>query len=166
MGNVRKNKSIEVDIPAGIDSDQVMRIRGAGNAGENGGPSGDLQLIIRVKPHELYRREGYDVHITIPVTFVQAALGATLKVPTLHGIVEYDLPEGTQPNTRFRLRGKGIPILHGKGNGDEYVTVTVEVPRNLSRKQKDILEEFESENGEKNYTKRKTFKDKMKDLFK
>lgn len=166
VGNVRKNKSIEVDIPAGIDSDQVMRIRGAGNAGENGGPSGDLQLIIRVKPHELYRREGYDVHITIPVTFVQAALGATLKVPTLHGIVEYDLPEGTQPNTRFRLRGKGIPILHGKGNGDEYVTVTVEVPRNLSRKQKDILEEFESENGEKNYTKRKTFKDKMKDLFK
>lgn len=165
-GSVRKNKSIEVDIPAGIDSDQVMRIRGAGNAGENGGPSGDLQLIIRVKAHEIYRREGYDVHVSIPVTFVQAALGATLKVPTIHGIVEYDLPEGTQPNTRFRLRGKGIPVLHGKGNGDEYVTVTVEVPRNLSRKQKDILEEFESENGEKNYTKRKTFKDKMKDLFK
>lgn len=166
VGTVRKNKSIEVDIPAGIDTDQAMRIRGAGNAGENGGPSGDLQLVMRVKPHDLFERRGYDVHITIPVTFVQAALGATLKVPTIHGIVEYDLPEGTQPNTRFRLRGKGIPILHGSGNGDEYVTVNVEVPKNLSKKQKEILEEFEEENGEKNYTKRKTFKDKMKDLFK
>ena len=162
-GRVRKNKTIEVNIPAGIDDEQVMRIPGAGNAGENGGQNGDLQLVIRVKPHELFRRDGYDVSVTFPITFVQAALGATLKVPTIHGIVEYDIPEGTQTNTRFRLRGKGIPVLNGRGSGDEYVTVTVEVPKNLSAKQKELLKEFDEDS---NYTKKKSFMDKMRDAFK
>ena len=160
---MRKNKTVEVDIPAGIDNDQVMRISGAGNAGSNGGPSGDLQLYIQVKPHEIYRRNGFDVNVTFPISFVQAALGATLKVPTLHGVVEYDIPEGTQTGTRFKLKGKGIPILHGRGNGDEYVTVTVEVPKNLSQKQKELLREFEED---KNYVKKNSFADKMKNLFK
>lgn len=163
MGNVRKNKTIEVNIPAGIDNDQVMRIGGAGNSGTNGGPSGDLQLIIRVKPDDIFKRDGYDVNVTFPITFVQAALGAKLKVPTIHGIVEYDLPEGTQTNTRFRLRGKGIPVLHGKGTGDEYVTVTIEVPKNLNEKQKELLREFDVDC---NYTKKDSFKDKMKKFFK
>ena len=162
-GNVRKNKTVEVDIPAGIDNDQVMRISGAGNVGSNGGPSGDLQLYIQVKPHEIYRRDGFDVNVTFPISFVQAALGATLKVPTLHGVVEYDIPEGTQTGTRFKLKGKGIPILHGRGNGDEYVTVTVEVPKNLSQKQKELLREFDED---KNYVKKNSFADKMKNLFK
>lgn len=162
-GNVRKNKTVEVNIPAGIDNDQVMRIGGAGNAGINGGPNGDLQLIIRVKPDEIFKRDGYDVNITFPIGFVQAALGATLKVPTIHGIVEYELPEGTQPNTRFRLRGKGIPVLHGKGNGDQYVTVTVEVPKNLNSKQKELLREFDKDC---DYVKKKSFSEKMKNLFK
>ncbi len=161
-GNVKKNKTIEINIPAGIDSNQVQRISGAGNAGENGGPNGDLQLIFNVRPDEIFRREEYDVFVTLPISFVQAALGATLQVPTIHGIVEYDIPEGTQTNTRFRLRGKGIPVLHGKGNGDEYVTVTVEVPKNLSQKQKDLLREVDDE---KNYTKKKTFKEKVKDFL-
>ena len=161
-GTVRKNKTVEVNIPAGIDNDQVMRISGAGNSGANGGPSGDLQLYIKVKPHELYRRDGFDVYVTFPITFVQAALGATLKVPTIHGVVEYDIPEGTQTGTRFKLRGKGVPILHSKGNGDEYVTVTVEVPKNLSARQKELLREFDED---KNYTKKKSFMDKMKDVF-
>ena len=161
-GSVRKNKTVEVNIPAGIDNDQVMRISGAGNSGTNGGPNGDLQLYIKVKPHEIYRRDGFDVNVTFPISFVQAALGSTLKVPTLHGVVEYDIPEGTQTNTRFKLKGKGVPILHGRGNGDEYVTVTVEVPKNLSQKQKELLREFDDDS---NYTKKKSFKDKMKDLF-
>ncbi len=163
IGNVRKNKTVEVNIPAGIDNDQVMRISGAGNAGINGGPNGDLQLIIRVKSDEIFKRDGFDVHVSFPITFVQAALGATLKVPTIHGIVEYDIPEGTQTNTRFRLKGKGVPILNGRGNGDEFVTVTVEVPKNLNAKQKELLREFDEDS---NYAKKKSFMDKMKDILK
>ncbi len=162
-GNVRKNKTVEVNIPAGIDNDQVMRIGGAGNSGINGGPAGDLQLVIRVKPDEIFKRDGFDVNVTFPISFTQAALGATLKVPTIHGVVEYELPEGTQPNTRFRLRGKGIPVLNGRGNGDEYVTVTVEVPKNLNAKQKELLREFDSDC---EYTKRNSFAEKMKKIFK
>ena len=162
-GNVRKNKTIEVNIPAGIDNDQVMRIAGAGNSGVNGGPNGDLQLIIRVKPDDLFKRDGFDVNVTFPVSFVQATLGATLKVPTIHGVVEYELPEGTQPNTRFRLRGKGIPVLNGRGNGDEYVTVTVEIPKNLSSEQKELLRKFDTDC---NYAKKDSFAEKMKKFFK
>lgn len=161
-GSVRKNKTIEINVPAGIDNDQAQRISGAGNAGINGGPNGDLQLIYRVARDELFHRDGYDVYVTLPITFVQAALGAALKVPTIHGVVEYDLPEGTQTNTRFRLRGKGIPMLNGRGNGDEYVTVTVEVPKNLSSKQKELLREFDDD---KNYSKKKSFKEKMKEFL-
>ena len=162
-GSVRKNKTIEVNIPAGIDNDQVMRIAGAGNSGVNGGQSGDLQLVIRVKRDEIFNRNGFDVNVTMPITFVQAALGATLKVPTIHGVVEYELPEGTQTNTRFRLRGKGIPVLHGKGNGDQYVTVSVEVPKNLTSKQKELLREFDEGC---DYSKKKSFMEKMKDFIK
>lgn len=162
-GNVRKNKTVEVNIPAGIDNDQVMRIGGAGNSGVNGGPAGDLQLVIRVKPDEIFKRDGFDVNVTFPISFTQAALGATLKVPTIHGVVEYELPEGTQPNTRFRLRGKGIPVLNGRGNGDQYVTVTVEVPKNLNAKQKELLREFDTDC---EYTKRNSFSEKMKKIFK
>ncbi len=161
-GSVRKNKTIEVDIPAGIDSDQVMRIGGAGNAGVNGGPSGDLQLVIRVKPDDIFKRDGFNVNITFPITFTQAALGATLKVPTIHGMVEYDIPEGTQTNTRFKLRGKGIPILNGRGTGDEYVTVVVEVPKNLTERQKEILRELDTDCV---YSKKEGFMDKVKKFF-
>lgn len=162
-GSVRKNKTVEVNIPAGIDNDQVMRIGGAGNSGINGGPAGDLQLVIRVKPDEIFKRDGFDVNVTYPISFVQAALGGTLKVPTIHGVVEYELPEGTQPNTRFRLRGKGIPVLNGRGNGDEYVTVTVEIPKNLNAKQKELLREFDVDC---DYAKKNSFAKKMKKIFK
>ena len=161
-GKVRKNKTVEVDIPAGIDDGQTMQISGKGEAGERGGPNGDLLLTIRVKRHEIFRREGNDVYITMPVSVVQAILGAKLTVPTIDGPVEYDIPEGTQPQTRFRLRGKGIPYLRSKGRGDQYVIVDVEIPKNLSDKQKDMLREFDDE---ALYKKKKSFKDKMKDLF-
>ena len=162
-GKVRKTRTVEIDIPAGINDGQTMQLSGQGEAGERGGPSGDLLITVRVRPHQMFERSGNDVYLTMPVTFVQAALGATLTVPTLDGVVEYDIPEGTQSGTRFRLRGKGIPFIRGKNRGDQYVTVEVEVPKNLSQRQKEILREFDEE---KNYKKKKSFAEKMKELFK
>ncbi len=162
-GKVRKTRTVEIDIPAGIDDGQTMQLSGQGEAGERGGPSGDLLITVRVRPHQMFERSGNDVYLNMPVTFVQAALGATLTVPTLDGVVEYDIPEGTQSGTRFRLRGKGIPFIRGKNRGDQYVTVEVEVPKNLSQRQKEILREFDEE---KNYKKKKSFAEKMKELFK
>lgn len=165
-GRVRKTKTIEVDIPQGINDGQTMQISGGGEPGTRGGPAGDLLITVRVKPHEIFRRDEFDVHIEIPITFVQAALGATLKVPTLDGVVEYDIPEGTQSGSVFRLRGKGVPFIRGKGRGDQYVKVDVEVPKNLSQRQKEALRDFEAISEGKNYKRQKNFFDKMKDFLK
>lgn len=162
-GKVRKNSVIEVDIPAGIDNGQTIQISGKGEPGERGGMTGDLLVTVRVKPHPLFVREGYNIFIDMPITFVQAALGATVKVPTLDGAVEYDIPEGTQSETTFKLRGKGVPYIRSKARGDQYVKVRVEVPSNLSQKQKELLREFEED---KNYKQKKSFMDKAKDFFK
>lgn len=162
-GKVRKTKTIEINIPAGIDNGQTMQLSGQGEAGDRGGMNGDLLITIRVRPHAIFTRDGNNVYIEMPITFVQAALGATLKVPTLDGAVEYDIPEGTQSGTRFRLKGKGIPYIRSKNRGDQYVTVNVEVPKNLTAKQKEILKEFDED---KNYKQRKSFAEKMKDFLK
>ncbi len=162
-GKIRKNSIIEIDIPAGIDNGQTIQISGKGEPGEKGGPSGDLLVTIRIRPHVLFTRDGYNVHITMPITFVQAALGATVKVPTLDGAVEYDIPEGTQSESVFKLRGKGIPYIRSNGRGDQFVKVIVEVPRNLSKNQKELLREFEED---KNYKQKKTFMEKAKEFFK
>ena len=156
-GAVRKRKTIKVNIPAGIDDGQTISLRGQGNAGKNGGPAGDLLITVMVQPHELFRREGNDVFCEAPITFSQAVLGAKLRIPTIDEPVEYTIPEGTQTGTVFRLRGKGIPVLNGRGRGDQYVTVTIETPRNLSREQKDALKKFSETLGESNYEKRKSF---------
>lgn len=161
-GKVRKNKTIEVNIPKGIDHGQTIQITGGGEPGDKGGPNGDLLITVRVQRHAVLTRDGSDVFIDVPVTFVQAALGATLKIPTIDGIVNLDIPEGTQTGSQFRMRGKGIPFMHGNGRGNQYVTVNVEVPKNLSQRQKEILKEFEDE---RNYKQKKTFKEKMKNLF-
>ncbi len=162
-GKVRTSKTIEINIPAGIDDGQTMQLSGQGEPGERGGPHGDLLITVKVRPHDIFKRRDNDIFLDMPISFVQAALGATLKVPTLDGLVEYDIPEGTQSGTRFRLRGKGIPFIRGKGRGDQYVTVTVEVPKNLTSKQKELLKEFEED---KNYTQKKSFAEKMKDFLK
>ena len=162
-GKVRVAKTVEIDIPAGIDDTQTMQMSGHGEAGERGGPNGDLLITIRVRPHAMFERRDNDIYLNMPITFVQAALGATLTVPTLDGIVEYDIPEGTQSGTRFRLRGKGVPFIRGKGRGDQYVTVTVEVPKNLSSRQKELLKEFDED---KNYKQKKSFAEKMKEFLK
>ena len=150
----------------GINDGQTMQISGGGEAGTKGGPTGDLLLTIRIKKHEIFTREGFDVYITMPITFVQAALGATIKVPTISGVVEYDIPSETQTGSVFRLRTKGIPYIRGKGRGDQYVKVEVETPKNLSQKQKELLRQFEGITEEKNYKKRKGFIDTMKEIFK
>ena len=156
-GAVRKRKTIKVNIPAGIDHGQTISLRGQGNAGRNGGPAGDLLITIMVQPHELFRRDGVDVFCEAPITFAQAVLGAELEIPTIDGKVKYSIPEGTQTGTVFRLKGKGIPVLNGRGRGDQYVTVTIETPRNLNKEQKEALRRFSETLGESNYEKRKSF---------
>ena len=161
-GVERKKKTIKASIPAGIDNGQTISIRGQGHAGKNGGPAGDLLITITVRPHELFRREGSSVLCEAPITFTQAVLGAELEIPTIDGKVKYDLPEGTQSGTTFRLKGKGIPSLNGRGRGDQYVTVYIETPRNLNREQKEALKKFAESCGENNYEERKKFFKKFK----
>ena len=161
-GTVRKQKKLAVTIPAGIDNGQAVSLRGQGGAGRNGGPAGDLLIGVTVKPHPIFRREGTAVYMDQPVSFVQAALGAELEIPTIDGKVKYTLPEGTQSGTTFRLKGKGIPALNGRGRGDQYVTVYIETPRNLNREQKEALKKFAEAVGENNYEERKSFFRKFK----
>ena len=122
-------------------------------------------MTVNVRPHPIFEREGFDVFCTIPLTFTQAALGAEVIVPTIDGKVKLTIPEGTQPGSEFKMRGKGIQRLNYNGRGDQYVTVTVEVPRNLSKKQKELLKDFEDESDDKNYTRKKSFTEKLKDFF-
>lgn len=164
-GMARNKNSIEITVPAGIDDGQILNVSGRGNAGKNRGPAGDLHVSVNVRPHPIFERRGDDVWCEIPLTFTQAALGSDVVVPTLDGKVQYTVHEGTQPNDIFKLKGKGIQHLNGRGRGDQYVTVTIEVPKNLSGKQKEILREFDKQGNEKNYQKRKGFFDKIKDLF-
>ena len=147
-GSVRRQKKLAVTIPAGIDNGQAVSLRGQGGAGKNGGPAGDLLIAVTVRPHPTFRREGTSVYMDQPVSFVQAALGAELEIPTIDGTVKYTMPEGTQSGTTFRLRGKGIPGLNGRGRGDQYVTVKVQVHTGLSRAQKDALKAFGTTMGE------------------
>ena len=164
QGRIRRTKKLEVSVPAGIDDGQTFVLRGQGDQGINGGPAGDVNITVSVRPDPLFERDGYDVWCDIPITFTQAALGDEIVVPTIDGKVKYNIPEGTQPGTVFRLRNKGISYVNGRG--DQYVRVNLEVPRNLSGKQKDALKEFEKLSGDKNYEKRKSFFERLKDAVK
>ena len=159
---MRKKRRIEVNIPAGINEGQAISVRGQGNAGKNGGPSGDLIVGIRIRPSSIFQREGNTVLYEQTVSFYQATMGAELEIPTIDGKVKYDIPEGTQPGTTFRLKGKGIPELNGRGRGDQYVTVYIETPRNLNREQKEALKKFAESVGDNNYEERKKFFKKFK----
>jgi len=147
-GSIRKKRRVSVTIPAGIDNGQAVSLRGQGNAGKNGGPSGDLIVGVRVAPHPKFQRDGTTVLYEQPVSFYQAAMGAELEIPTIDGKVKYTLPAGTQTGTTFRLRGKGIPELRGRGRGDQYVTVKVQVPTSLTSEQKEALNAFGASMGE------------------
>ena len=165
-GSTRKVKTIEVDIPAGIDDGQMIKLSGQGEIGSKGGPRGDLYLVINVERHPLFTREGNDIHFEMPITFVQAALGDEIEVPTLDGKVKYKVPEGTQSGTVFRLREKGIPRIRGNSRGDQYVKVVVDVPKKLNESQKDILREFAKECGKEVHERQNSFLKKIEKLFK
>ena len=164
-GKVATKKTLEVSIPMGIDDDQSFALRGMGDAGTNGGPAGDVIVMVTVRPSEVFQRDGYDVWVTVPITYSQAVLGDSVTVPSIDGKVEYTVPEGTQSGTTFRLRGKGIQYLNGRGRGDMYVKCEVEIPKKLNKAQRDALKKFEGTLKEENYEKRKGFFKKLKDMF-
>jgi molecular chaperone DnaJ len=142
-GRVKEKSKISITIPAGVDTGSRLRLAGEGNAGTGGGPPGDLYIIVEVKPHDTFQRKDDDIYCEVPITITQAALGAKIKVPTLEGEAEIKVPPGTQPGTTFRLKGKGIPHLRGRGRGDQLVQVKVTVPTTLTREQRRLLEELD-----------------------
>ncbi len=150
-GFVRKTKRIEVTIPEGIDHGQTIAVSGEGECGLRGGPNGDLLITVGITPDRTFKRKGFDVLVDKHISITEAALGATCKVPTIHGDVEFTIPEGTQSNERFRLKERGIRRLNASGTGDEYVTILVDTPRNLNKEQKAKLLEFAEMTGDKNY---------------
>ncbi len=141
-GRVKKHVKIKVSIPAGINEGQQIRVSGKGEAGVNGGPPGDLFVVVSVKDHEFFTREGDHIFLELPITFAQAALGDEIEVPTVHGKVMFKIPPGTQTGKTFRLRGKGAPNVRGYGHGDQHVKVRVVTPTKLTSRQKEILKEF------------------------
>lgn len=157
-GYIKISRTIEVSIPAGIDDGQRIALRGEGDEGRNGGPAGDLIITVGVKAHKIFERDGYDIYCDVPITFAEATLGAKIKVPTLDGTVDYDIPEGTETGTMFTLRDKGITNLnYPSRKGSLKFTVTIEVPKNLSSAQKKMLADFAESCGESNHTKRRKF---------
>jgi len=164
-GAVRNQQSLSVKIPAGVDHGSRLKLRGEGEAGHRGGPSGDLYVVMHVREHPIFRRDGTDVLCDMPIGMTQAALGTELEVPTPHGVVKMRIPSGTQSGKVFRLRGKGAPDLRGYGHGDALVRVAVETPRKLTKRQKELLEEFADLAGEDVSPHSKGFFDKVKEMF-
>ena len=165
IGKTAARKSLEINIPAGIDDDQNIALRGQGDAGSNGGPAGDVIVHVTVKADPMFERDGYDVTIHVPITFSQAVLGDDVEVPTVDGRIVQHIPEGTQSGTKFRLRGQGIQYLNGRGRGDQYVIVDVEIPKKVTRAQREALKAFEDSMKEDNYEKRKGFFKNLRDRF-
>jgi len=167
-GKIKRNKTLEVQIPAGIDDGMRIRSSGNGEPGMNGGPPGDLYVEIRIKQHAVFQREGDDLHCEIPISFAKAALGGEVEVPTLNGKASFTLPEGTQSGKTFRLRSKGIKGVRSGYAGDLFCHVVIETPVTLTERQKELLREFEQltiEGGSKHSPQTKTWKDKVKEFF-
>ena len=165
-GKVYRNKKIKVNVPAGINEGQTVRVRGEGCVGSNGGPNGDLMVDIYIKRHPIFEREGMDVYCEVPITFTQAALGAEIEVPTLDGKVKFEIPEGTQTGKMFSMSGKGIPFVNNpKRRGDHRFTVVVETPTKLSKEQKELLRKLDETLDGKCSPKRNKFFDTIKEFF-
>lgn len=164
-GRKIKTKKIKVKVPAGVDTGSIISLRGEGEMGQRGGSPGDLFVFIKVEEHELFKREGNNIYFTLPISFTDAALGAEIEVPTLEGIIEYDIPQGTQTGTRFKLKNKGVPNVKGIGKGDLYFTVEVQVPKDLNDRQRELLVDFANESGEYHKESKKGFWDKIKGSF-
>lgn len=164
-GLVKRSMKADVNIPAGINDGQTIKRADYGHAGRNGGPYGDLFITVAVRKHEIFERNNYDIYCEVPVSYAEAALGAKIHVPTLEGDYEYDMPEGTQTGTSFTVKNKGIQYLNGKGRGNLIFTVVVEVPKNLSQKQKDLLKQFDETLEGKNSSKKNSFFERVKKAF-
>jgi len=164
MGRIEREKMLEIKIPAGVDNSSRLRIAGEGEAGEAGAPPGDLYVVVHVQEHELFERRDANLYCSIPVTFSQAALGAEVPVTTLDGQEMLTIPEGTQNGKIFRLKGMGMPVLGSRGRGDLFVAVHVVTPTNLTREQRNLLEEFAKLESENNHKDRGLF-NKVKDIF-
>ncbi|MFD0715066.1 molecular chaperone DnaJ [Paenibacillus sp. GCM10027626] len=164
-GKVKRQRKINVRIPAGVDEGAQIRLSGEGEAGQRGGPAGDLYIVIRVKSHEFFERDGDDIYCEVPLTYAQAALGDEIEIPTLTEKVKLKIPAGTQTGTYFRLKGKGVPRLRGYGQGDQHVKVTVVTPTHLSEEQKDLLRQFAGIGGEATQEHHESIFDRMKKAF-
>jgi molecular chaperone DnaJ len=172
-GRIEGQQTIQVKVPAGVDDGSRLRLTGEGEAGLNGGPPGDLYVVLHVNPHPLFERDGTELHCEVPVSFVQAALGAEIEVPTLEGRVSITVPEGTQSGKVLRLRSKGLPPLRPRSDpsqlerlrGDLYVRIFVEVPTKLNARQRELLEEFAAESGTEVSPHTKSFLEKLRDFF-
>jgi molecular chaperone DnaJ len=165
-GRIKKKQSISIKIPAGVDSGMRLRMAGYGDAGEGGGPAGDLYIFITVAPHDLFQREGDDVILELPVNFTEAALGCKKELPTPLGeTCRISIPEGTQSGKLLRVRGEGIPNVHGQGKGDLLIRIVIETPVGLNQKQKDLLKEFGEMEKEQNSPRKRSVLDKLKEFF-
>ena len=160
-GYVRITRKLSVSIPAGIDDGERIALRGEGNEGRNGGSAGDLILIVSVRPHAFFERDGYNIYCEVPITVADATLGAEIEVPTLEGNQKYTIPEGTQPGATFTMKGKGIPYVNTNRRGDLIFSINVEIPKNLNEKQREAMRAFADACGEKNYTKKNGFRAKF-----
>jgi molecular chaperone DnaJ len=164
-GRVLRQRTVDAKVPAGVEDGTRIRFTGLGEAGPFGGPAGDLYVVLHVKEHPFFEREGNDLHCVIPVSFAQAALGAEIGAPTLEGEQILKVPEGTQSGTTVRLRGKGVPVLNGHGKGDLFVEVRVQTPGKLSKRQRELLQELEASARVENKPQRRTLLGKVKDIF-
>jgi len=165
QGRVRRDKTLKVTIPAGVEDGTRIRLTGEGEAGTRGGPAGDLYVFLSVRRHQLFEREGADVHCRVPISMVQATLGAGIEVPTLDGkMARINIPAGAQGGHQFRLRGKGMPVVRSTQRGDMYIEINVETPTNLTAKQKELLKEFEKA-GSKTSPEAEGFFTKVKEMF-
>jgi molecular chaperone DnaJ len=164
-GKIETESILTVKVPPGVDTGTRLKLTGEGEPGDRGGPPGDLYVVVHVQEHPIFVREDTEVICEVPISFTQASLGSTIEVPTLDGKMKMKIPGGTQSGKVFRLRGKGIPHLNGYQRGDQHVRVTVEVPATLSRKQRELLEQFAALEGEDTHPQSKSFFDKVKELF-
>jgi molecular chaperone DnaJ len=164
-GKVRRPRKVNIKVPAGVDNGSALRLAGEGELGTQGGPPGDLIVRIRVRPHKVFKREKDNVVMEVPISFVQAALGDEIEIPTLDGNTKFRIPEGTQPNAVFHLRGKGIPHLQGYGRGDQILNIKVVIPTKLTENQKEMLQKFDTTVRIDQYQTRKGFFEKVKDAF-
>ena len=164
-GRVLRQRTVEAKVPPGVEDGTRIRFSGYGEAGMFGGPAGDLYVVLHVKEHAFFSREGNDLHCVIPISFTQAALGAEIKVPTLEGEQSLKIPEGTQSGTTFRIKNKGVPVLQGRGKGDMFVEVRSQTPTKLTKRQRELLQELDGLTRIENKPQRSTLVEKMKDIF-